>query len=255
MRPSADSPSGSQAVLSQGDREAVVVEVGGGLRTYRAGGRQVLDGYGADEMCTSGRGQPLVPWPNRLAGGRYSFAGQSYQAPIDEPATGSAIHGLGRWRSWQVEAGGDGLSARSHLRLRPSPGYPFDVDLAITYTLGAGGLAVTTTARNEGCGACPFALGFHPYLAAMGGGLVDDLILQAPGGVRYLADDRGIPTGRRDVEGTEWDLREGQRIGDRRLDTGFTLLDRDGDGRATVVLAIPARRSPSRFGWTPPSPT
>lgn len=60
-----------------------------------------------------------------------------------------------------------------------------------------------------------------------------------PGWVRYLADDRGIPTGRRDVEGTEWDLREGQRIGDRRLDTGFTLLDRDGAGRATVVLSHP----------------
>ena len=55
-------PSGEQHERVFGDQRAVVVEVGGGLRTYG----DVLDGYGVDEMCSSGRGQVLAPWPNRI---------------------------------------------------------------------------------------------------------------------------------------------------------------------------------------------
>jgi aldose 1-epimerase len=228
--------SGRQTVLVHGDQVAVVVEVGGGLRTYRAAGREILDGYGPDQLCDSGRGQPLIPWPNRLAGGRYTFEGATYQAAVDEVATGNAIHGLARWRSWDVTQSGEAEAVMS-LRLRPSPGYPFSLDLAIRYTVGDDGLTVTTTARNDGTGPCPYAVGFHPYLAAFGG-VVDDLDLQAPGQARYFADDRGIPTGREMVDG-EWDFRPGRPIGDRHLDTCFTLLARDATGRATVALTDP----------------
>ena len=48
-------PSGQQVEISFGDQLAVVVEVGGGLRSYSAGGRDVLDGYGVDEQSASGR--------------------------------------------------------------------------------------------------------------------------------------------------------------------------------------------------------
>ena len=47
-------PSGEQIEIVHGDQRVVVVEVGGGLRTYSVAGRDVLDGYGADEMCRSG---------------------------------------------------------------------------------------------------------------------------------------------------------------------------------------------------------
>jgi aldose 1-epimerase len=49
----------------------VVVEVGGGLRSYSASGRELVDGYGAYEMSSSGRGQALIPRPNRLQDGSY----------------------------------------------------------------------------------------------------------------------------------------------------------------------------------------
>lgn len=234
-------PSGRQVVLHHQDQVAVVVEVGGGLRSYGAGGREVLDGYGPDELCPSGRGQALIPWPNRLARGHYRFAGVDAQAALDEPAAGNAIHGLTRWRTWDVATeaggGGPGRAVMSH-RLRPSPGYPFDLELAITYTLGDSGLTVATTARNVGNRPCPYAVGFHPYLSA-GGGLVDDLALRAPGQVRYLVDDYGIPTGTEAVAGAEWDFCPGRRIGAVRLDTGYTDLQRGPDGRATVILGDP----------------
>jgi aldose 1-epimerase len=50
------SPSGQQIEIVLGDQRAVVVEVGGGLRSYQAGRRELLDGYGADEMCSLGPG-------------------------------------------------------------------------------------------------------------------------------------------------------------------------------------------------------
>ena len=83
----------------------MVVEVGGGLRTYSAAGRDILDGYGADEMCPSGRGQVLSPWPNRLEDGSYEFDGRRHQLPIDQvdeqqrDPRPRALGGVGRSRS------------------------------------------------------------------------------------------------------------------------------------------------------------
>src|SRR6185436_14222336 len=56
-------PSGEQWTIKSADHEAVVVEVGGGLRTYRAHGVDVVDGYAEHEMCPASAGQVLAPWP------------------------------------------------------------------------------------------------------------------------------------------------------------------------------------------------
>jgi len=50
-------PSGEQITITAGDQHAVVVEVGGGLRSYSASKRELVDGYGANEMSSSGRGK------------------------------------------------------------------------------------------------------------------------------------------------------------------------------------------------------
>ena len=93
-------PSGKQITIVAKDQQAVIVEVGGGLRSYSVGGRELLDGYGADEMSSSGRGQVLIPWPNRLQDGSYEFNGRRYQLPLNEPEHRNAIHGLVRWSTW-----------------------------------------------------------------------------------------------------------------------------------------------------------
>ena len=97
-------PSGEQLELSFGEQRAVVVEVGAGLRTYAIGGREVLDGYAADEMCASGRGQVLLPWPNRIEDGSYEFDGRrtssrSRRWPRETRSTGSSAGRAGRSRS------------------------------------------------------------------------------------------------------------------------------------------------------------
>lgn len=143
-------PSGRQYTIVHGTDRATVVEVGGGLRSYVADGRELLDGYAEDEMATSARGQPLIPGTEVL----------------------------------------------------------------------------------------PYASGQHPYLAAPTG-LVDECTLQAPGASYLPTDERGIPTGREPVRGSEYDFRDGRQLRSVELDLAFSDLDRDGDGRAWVRLRAP----------------
>ncbi|HEY1487668.1 MAG TPA: aldose epimerase, partial [Micromonosporaceae bacterium] len=51
------SPSGVQWEITYGDQRAVVVEVGGGLRSYTSQGAEVIDGYAEDELCPGSAGQ------------------------------------------------------------------------------------------------------------------------------------------------------------------------------------------------------
>jgi aldose 1-epimerase len=230
-------PSGEQIELALGDQRAVVVEVGGGLRTYSAGGRELLDGYGVDAMCTSGRGQVLIPWPNRLLDGSYEFEGRRHQLALTEPSAGNAIHGLVRWARWTVGEREPSRAVLEHV-LHPQPGYPFALAIAIEYVLSDRGLRVQTTATNAGSSACPYGAGAHPYLA-VGTSTVDPVILRAPGRTMIHADERGIPTGASSVEGTEYDFGEARTIGATKLDNAFTDLERGEDGLASVELRHP----------------
>jgi aldose 1-epimerase len=229
-------PSGQQVELRHGAQRAVVVEVGGGLRAYQAGGADVLDGYAEDSMCDGGRGQLLVPWPNRIEDGRYELAGTRRQLAITEPAKGHAIHGLTRWLPWRLEQPAAGEAVASCV-LHPQPGYPFRLDCTAAYRLDDEGLAVTMAVVNRSDQDAPVGLGAHPYLA-VGPGLVDGARLRLPAATRLVTDDRAIPRGRTPVEGTEHDFRAGRPIGPTELDTGYTDLLRDPDGLTRVRLSL-----------------
>jgi aldose 1-epimerase len=234
---SATAPSGRQVEIAFREQRACVVEVGGGLRAYSALGRELLDGYAADEMCSSARGQCLVPWPNRIRDGRYEFAGSVQQLPLTEPERQCAIHGLARWANWTIAEQAAAAVTMEHL-LYPQPGYPHTLQLAVEYRLDRDGLTVRTTATNVGASACPYGAGAHPYLT-MGTPSVDSVVLQSPGRTRLTSDQRGIPTGAEPVEASEYDFRRPRPIGKTKLDTAFTDLEHDNDGRARVRLAAP----------------
>lgn len=227
-------PSGEQVELSFGDHEVVVTEVGAGLRAYSAGGRDVLDGYAVDEFATSGRGQLLIPWPNRIRDGAYELDGRRHQLDLSEPARDNAIHGLVRWSSWSVSERSADRAVLDHV-LRPRPGYPFTLELRVEYSLSADGLTAITTATNIGAETCPYGAGWHPYLSVRGD-IVDEALLRVPAQSVLEADQRGIPVGSRPVEATELDFREPRPIGPTRLDHCFTDLDRGEDGRARVAI-------------------
>jgi aldose 1-epimerase len=237
---SSEAPSGTQWEIRHGQQRAVIVEVGGGLREYTDGSAAVLDGYPAERMADGGRGQPLLPWPNRLADGRYTFDGRDHQLAIDEVASNNAIHGLTRWLNWHVVAQTASSIRVGHL-LRPRPGYPFSLGLEIEYTLADTGLTVRTTARNRGTTPLPFGAGQHPYFT-VGTPLVDAAVLELPTRARLELDtQRGLPTGTvRPVADTALDYTVPRSIGSTILDDCFCDLVRGDDGRARASLSDPS---------------
>ena len=223
--------------IAAGDQSVSVVTLGGGLRSYQVAGRELLDAFAPGERPTSGRGQVLAPWPNRIENGSYEFDGKRMQLPLTEPERGNAIHGLVRRAPWTV---GDQTADRvvRDSVLEPQPGYPFAGALGIEYAVSDSGLTVTTMARNLGSEPCPYGCGQHPYLT-LGTPTVDSLRLRVPGQTVLLFDERGLPTGKESVEGTHYDFRPGRTIGSTVLDNAYTELERDADGRARILLDNP----------------
>jgi aldose 1-epimerase len=212
-------PSGTQYRIEAADQSAVVVEVGGGLRTYTVAGQEIVDGYALAEVAPAAAGQVLAPWPNRLRDGRYDWHGYTYQLALSEPAYDNAIHGLVCWVSWTATAVSGSEVTLSYM-LPPQPGYPWALELTTTWSVGPDGLRGRHTATNRSGSPAPFGLGVHPYLRLPGLPL-DDLVLTVPGERMLLVDGRKLPIAASRVAGTDLDFTSGRRIGPVQLDTAF----------------------------------
>lgn len=217
-----------------------MVQVGGGLREYEVDGFPVIDGYADHEMARSSRGQVLVPWPNRLARGRYQFGGEDLDLPIGEPSHGNAIHGLVRWSAWDAVEVEPSRVRMAHV-LWPQPGYPFTLALEVEYRLSDEGLGVTMRAENVGDRPAPYGAGMHPYVRAALDG-IDGTVLRVDALQWMESDDHKLPTGRLlDVAGTPLDFRQPRPLGTTTMDTAFTGLGRDGAGIARTELRAGGR--------------
>ena len=219
------------------DQRATVVTVGGGLRTYDVDGRPVLDGYAADAMADGARGQTLVPWPNRVKDGKWTWQGESQQLALTEPEQHNAIHGLVRWLPWHVlEHTGNAVSVGC--ALYPQPGYPWPFDVRVSYSLDDDGLTVQTSITNNGTSPAPVAAGAHPYIT-VGTPTIDTALLHVPADEWIPTGDQQIPIARASVAGSAYDFRSPRAIGDAQIDYTFTALHRDDDGRFRLRLAAP----------------
>jgi aldose 1-epimerase len=223
------------AEVSLDDARLAVDLRGGGLRELVVGGWHVLDGYPVGTVPAGRRGGVLLPWPNRLRGGRWQWQGEELQLEVVSPASPNAMHGLLSAQPWS------GLGERPAgvtvgTVLEPRSGYPFRLAVAIDYDLTPARLDVTVRVRNAGDADAPFGVGMHPYLhvgAEAEGGLAD-AELSVPARTAMVVD-AGLPTG----ESRPFDGAVG-RIGDRALDDPVTDLVRDDDGWARVRLRGPA---------------
>jgi len=238
----APAPSGEQHEIVFGEQRATIVEVGGGIREYSDGGRDVLEPYPLEEMCDGAHGTVLVPWPNRLGDGSYEFDGRRLQLALTEPSRRNAIHGLLRWTSWRALAREQARVVMG-ARIHPQPGYPFDVEVSVEYSLGEQGLVVVTTARNAGERPCPFGAGQHPYLSP-GDAVLDRCTLELPAGSAIRTDpERMLPVGREPVAGGELDFRSPRPLGTAVIDSAFEDLRRDTNGLARARLSAPDGRT------------
>ncbi len=130
--------SGTQWTIAADGHEAVVVEVGGGLRSYRVNGVDYVSGYADDELAAGCAGQILAPWPNRIRDGKYSFQGTDHQLFLTEPTRANALHGLVNYSRWHaVEQSADAVTLEY---LMPAqPGYPWPLRLRTTWQVSAAG--------------------------------------------------------------------------------------------------------------------
>jgi len=233
----APAKSGTQWTVESDGHRAVVVEVGGVLRGYTAGDREILDGFGTDEITPACAGQVLAPWPNRIRDGQYTFEGKAYQLSLTEPARHNAIHGLANWTRWRLAEQTAG-SVTLEYDLPAQEGYPWSLLLRTRWSVGADGLRCDQEVTNTGTENAPWGYSVHPYLQ-LTGVAVDDVLLRVPGRTRVLADARLLPIGAVKVAGTEYDFTEPRRVGDAVLDTTFGDIDADADGGSSVTIAAP----------------
>ena len=244
-------PTGKQLDLVLGDQEATITELGAGLRRYAVGGLDVVKGYAADEPVSGGRGQQLIPWPNRIRDGRYPWAGKTQQLVLSEPPRHNASHGLSRYAPWTVVEQGDAHVVCA-FTVFTQPGWPGVLDARLTYRLTEDGLHVTLDATNVGESDVPFGYGAHPYLT-VGETTVDEVRVTLPAASRLEVDDRLLPVAVSRVDGTDLDLRDGSPIGDRVLDTAYTDLTREAGGGWTATLEREDRYAAlwadASFGW------
>ena len=128
---------------------------------------------------------PLLPYSNRIGGGRFRFAGREVQVSANRAAEACPIHGDGWLAQWQLEQTDD---ASARLTLDRSRGKPYAYRAAQTYSLDGATLAVTLEIENKGRERLPFGLGLHPFLVRD-----DDTELSAGAAGLWLSGDDWLP--------------------------------------------------------------
>lgn len=106
---------------------------------------------------------PLLPFANRIAAGRFLFAGQWRQLRQTVPDIPHALHGVGWQRPWEVmEQGTDWLSLRLIHRPDGEGDWPYAFTAWIDYHLTAAGLEIGMRLANDGACMAPAGMGLHP---------------------------------------------------------------------------------------------
>ncbi|WP_426661021.1 aldose 1-epimerase [Rhodanobacter aciditrophus] len=251
---------GTQPVVqledAAGGRRVRIARLGAALLNFEAneGGawHDYADGYRDDAEIAAHSGSRfaiMVPFAGRIADARYSFDGvaQDLQPGASGDARASR-HGFVRGAMFELQAlEADARGARVTLAtaaIRPQPGYPHAIDLAVTFTLDAAGLALEAVMRNVGDSVAPCFFGWHPYFR-LADGTVDGWQLAVPAEtlVRTGADLIALPGDAAYValdDAPALDFREPRMIGDRIIDQGYTDLQADADGRIRTHLRDPA---------------
>lgn len=104
---------------------------------------------------------PLVPYVNRIGGGRFTFRGREVSLAPNMPGDPSPLHGQGWLKPWTVEAASEtnAVLAFTH----ESGEWPWAYDARQEFSLDEAGLTGTLSCRNRSDDPMPCGLGFHPY--------------------------------------------------------------------------------------------
>ena len=155
---------------------------------------------------------PLVPYVNRIRGGRFTFRGREVRLEPNMPGDPSPLHGQGWLNPWRVDELSD---RRAVLSFDHSAGeWPWDYQARQELTLDDNGLSATLTCRNLSAEPMPCGLGFHPYFPCGPETRLDTDVEAA-----WTVDDQVLPVAKVPAAG-RFDLRDRAVCG-QNLDNGF----------------------------------
>ncbi|PHK93049.1 aldose epimerase [Pseudoroseomonas rhizosphaerae] len=193
-------------------RAELLPEHGAAFATLEHAGRPILAPLeGRDPNATLAGAFWMLPWANRLDGGRFPWGGTTHAFPLTHPQEGNALHGLSRLAPWRVEERGAASAVLTQSLARG----PFDYVARLGVTLGAEGLRLAMTVRHAGPAPCPLGFGWHPWFARPAGCAVRFAARAA-----LLVDARKLPVAAQDSPGLDGGEREW--LG---MDTHFTGWD------------------------------
>ncbi|HET9960832.1 MAG TPA: hypothetical protein VFQ34_00735 [Nitrospiraceae bacterium] len=233
--------------LAFGQERAVLSPWGASLRRYflLESGREtdLVWGYSGGINKKGGQGDVLIPFPGRIAEGRYTFDGQRFQLERNDKEAPNAIHGFVRTMPWRVaQKGAERVLFEITLAAEQygSKGYPFSLAIQVGYGLNAEGMCCSFEIENIGARVAPVGAGFHPYFT-VGTDRIDESQLMMPAAGYLEFNDRLVPTGRIiEASGTEWDYRRLHAIGARRFNHCYVGLEPDAEGWVTACLRHPS---------------
>jgi aldose 1-epimerase len=179
------------------------------------------------------KGAKLVPFPNRINDGKYSFESNQYQLDINFPSQHHAIHGLVYNKEFSLRQANASKNAVSvelwHNYTGENKGYPFHFSINITYSLSDKGFECQTIIKNIDSRNIPMADGWHPYFKL--DEKVDNLYLRLPSSKKILVDKNMIPDGKIDKFGN---FKRLTKIEGQNFDDGFSLSGRIGIARTEI---------------------
>jgi len=181
----------------------------------------------------SGNGIPLLfPYPNRIAGGRFRWAGQNYVLSPETvmfDKTGNAIHGLCIDRPWRVIEQTESSATGEFWLSKDAPDrlvcWPADCVIRIKYTVLGAKLRADITILNPDSKPLPWGFGTHSYfkLPLASGSRATGCVVQAPTQDLWELTEC-LPSGRRLPLPEDLDLPHGLPFGDHPFDNGFGVM-------------------------------
>jgi aldose 1-epimerase len=165
----------------------------------------------------------MLPWANRIAHGRFTFDGQTYQLRTT-PDDGTARHGDVRGRPWQV-ARADAFvhSLTFDSRQHEGVNWPFTFSAQQTFTLNDNQINVHTTLTNLDARPMPGGFGHHPYFVRPADPAALSLKISASG--YFPLTEALLPIGEVRPVPPELDFRQSRPILGDHYDHLLTQLD------------------------------
>jgi aldose 1-epimerase len=209
--------------LSRGDDSLVLVpEFGGAVLGWTRRGIPMLRRASPEAALLGKPGAmgcfPLVPFCNRIANGRFNWAGQTYELAANFGDSPHAIHGVGWQNPWcreEISTDSATLSLGHDATGETARAWPFPFAARLTYRLDGRGLTIRIEATNLHSDPAPMGIGAHPWFSRAVGA---SIAFQAEG---VWLTREALPITYGPIP-AEWNHADGRPVDSDPLDNCFT---------------------------------